>query len=115
MFKCAQTQQETLDETSLCALKQVWLNNRLQQLSDTQALATQLSATSVQDKDHPFSAQWQRINAVTAGDIQRVAKQYFTQNYVRVDLLPPWYIRWGKTLLEWLPGEMSDSLEDAVL
>lgn len=111
----AQTQQETLDETSLCALKQVWLNNRLQQLSDTQALATQLSATSVQDKDNPFSAQWQRINAVTAGDIQRVAKQYFTQDYVRVDLLPPWYIRWGKTLLEWLPSDMSDSLEDAVL
>lgn len=111
----AQTQQQALDETRLCTLKQVWLNNRLQQLSDTQTLATQLSATSDQDKDHPFTAQWQRINAVSADDIQRVAKQYFNQDYVRVDLLPPWYIRWGKTLLEWLPSDMSDSLEDAVL
>lgn len=111
----AQTQQQALDETRLCTLKQVWLNNRLQQLGDTQALATQLSATPVQDKDHPFTAQWQRINAVTADDIQRVAKQYFNQDYVRVDLLPPWYIRWGKTLLEWLPNRTSDSLEEAVL
>lgn len=111
----AQTQQQALDETSLCTLKQVWLNNRLEQLGDTQTLATQLSATPEQDKDHPFTAQWQRINAVTADDIQRVAKQYFNQDYVRVDLLPPWYIRWGKTLLEWLPDGTSDSLEEAVL
>lgn len=111
----AQTQQDTLDEASLCTLKQVWLNNRLQQLSDTQALAIQLSATSVQDNDHPFSAQWQRINAVTADEFQSVAKQYFNQDYLRVDLLPPWYIRWGKNLLEWLPDDVSDSLEDAVL
>ncbi|PIW61981.1 pitrilysin family protein [Shewanella sp. CG12_big_fil_rev_8_21_14_0_65_47_15] len=111
----AQTQQQALDETRLCTLKQVWLNNRLQQLSDTQALATQLSATSVQDTDHPLTAPWQRINAVTAEEFQRVAKQYFNQDYVRVDLLPPWYIRWGKTLLEWLPDGASDSLEEAVL
>ncbi len=111
----AQTQQDALDEASLCTLKQVWLNNQLQQLDDTQALAIKLSATSAQDKDHPFTAQWQRINAVTADDIQSVAKRYFNQDYVRVDLLPPWYIRWGKTLLEWLPNDMSDSLEDAVL
>ncbi|EGM70970.1 hypothetical protein [Shewanella sp. HN-41] len=111
----AQTQQDALDETSLCTLKQVWLNNRLEQLSDTQTLATLLSATPAQDTDHPLTAQWQRVNAVTAEDIQRVAKQYFNQDYVRIDLLPPWYIRWSKTLLEWLPSDMSDSLEDAIL
>ncbi|MCL1089904.1 insulinase family protein [Shewanella profunda] len=111
----AQAQQQPIDEEDLCTLKQGWLNNRLQQLDDTQALATQLSATSKPDQTHPLTAQWEQINAVTASDIQNAAKQYLTQDYVRVDLLPPWYIRWGKTLLEWLPDSMSDSLEDAAL
>ncbi|MEL4295090.1 pitrilysin family protein [Shewanella xiamenensis] len=110
-----QTQQTRISDATLCQLKQTWLNQRLGQLDNTQSLATLLSATDKQDQAHPLTAQWERINAVTTADIQRVALQYFTPNMVRVDLLPPWYIRFGKTLLEWLPAGVSDDLEDAVL
>lgn len=110
-----QTQQTRISDATLCQLKQTWLNQRLGQLDNTQSLATLLSATDKQDQAHPLTAQWERVNAVTTADIQRVAQQYFTPNMVRVDLLPPWYIRFGKTLLEWLPAGVSDDLEDAVL
>ncbi|MFB2728041.1 M16 family metallopeptidase [Shewanella mangrovisoli] len=111
----AKVQQTSLSDAELCQLKQTWLNNQLAQLDNTQSLATLLSATAKQDQMHPLTAQWQRINSVTTEDLQRVATLYFTNNMVRVDLLPPWYIRVGKTLLEWLPSGVSDSLEDAVL
>ncbi|QYJ72273.1 insulinase family protein [Shewanella sp. FJAT-51649] len=111
----AKVQQTPLSDAELCQLKQTWLNNQLAQLDNTQSLATLLSATAKQDQTHPLTAQWQRINSVTTEDLQRVATLYFTNNMVRVDLLPPWYIRVGKTLLEWLPSGVSDSLEDAVL
>lgn len=111
----AKVQQTPLSDAELCQLKQTWLNNQLAQLDNTQSLATLLSATAKQDQTHPLTAQWQRINSVTTEDLQRVATLYFTNNMVRVDLLPPWYIRIGKTLLEWLPSGVSDSLEDAVL
>lgn len=110
-----QAQQTRMSDAALCQLKQTWLNQRLAELDSTQSLATLLSATSKQDQAHPLTAQWERINAVTADDFQRVAKHYFTPNMVRVDLLPPWYIRLGKTLLEWLPAGVSDDLEDAAL
>ncbi|MFB2686682.1 M16 family metallopeptidase [Shewanella mangrovisoli] len=111
----AKVQQAPLSDAELCQLKQTWLNNQLAQLDNTQSLATLLSATAKQDQTHPLTAQWQRINSVTTEDLQRVATRYFSTNIVRVDLLPPWYIRVGKTLLEWLPSGVSDSLEDAVL
>lgn len=111
----AEAKQTPLSDAELCQLKQTWLNNQLALLDNTQSLATLLSATAKQDQMHPLTAQWQRINSVTTEDLQRVATLYFTNNMVRVDLLPPWYIRVGKTLLEWLPSGVSDSLEDAVL
>ncbi|MCH1929266.1 insulinase family protein [Shewanella sp. A25] len=111
----AQSRQTPLSEIKLCELKQGWLNQQLTKLDDTQSIATMLSATAIQDSIHPLTGQWQRINVLTAEDLQRVAQTYFGENYLRVDLLPPWYIRLGKTLLEWLPDSVGNRLEEIVL
>nr|WP_231847763.1 pitrilysin family protein [Shewanella violacea] len=110
-----QLSSQAISEAELTQLKAQWLNLKLRQVDSPSALARLLSATLTQDSQTPLSGPWERINAVTAADIQRVASRYFNHGYVRLDLLPPWYIRWGKTLLEWLPHGLTDSLEDGVL
>jgi hypothetical protein len=107
--------QDSISPQQLCQLKQTWLHAALARLNHSQSLATSLSATLEQDKLVPLSGPWQRINSVTTSDIGRIARRYFTHNYVRVDLLPPWYIRISKTLLEWLPKNLTDSIEAGVL
>ena len=108
--------QNGISEESLTALKQIWLNRQLAKLDDTEALALQLSSTLAQDRNQPLTAPWRRIQAVTTDDIQRVCRQYFSADrLVRLDLLPPWYVRLAKTLLEWLPKSVSDGIEDSAL
>lgn len=102
------------DET-LSQLKANWLNKRLQLIDRPSHLARALSATLAQDSLTPLTGPWERINAVSPTQLQAVAQTYFSQGYVRLDLLPPWYIRWTKTLLEWFPTGVSDTLEDLVL
>jgi|GEM_PF-1200154 len=100
---------------ALIQLKANWLNKRLQLIDRPSLLARALSATLAQDSLTPLTGPWERINAVSPTQLQAVAQTYFSQGYVRLDLLPPWYIRWTKTLLEWFPTGMSDTLEDLVL
>lgn len=110
-----QLSSQGISESDLTQLKAQWLNLKLRQVDSPSALARALSATLPQDRLAPLTGPWERIYAVTADDMQRVALSYFSHGYVRLDLLPPWYIRWGKTLLEWLPAGLTDSLEDSVL
>lgn len=108
--------EQGINDLTLYHLKQLWLSQRLLLLDDTQALAQTLSTTLAQDSAHPLTAPWERIHAVTVDDIQRVSQQYFAQDkLVRLDLLPPWYMRWLKNILEWLPQGISDSVEESVL
>ncbi|MCC4834315.1 insulinase family protein [Shewanella sp. 10N.7] len=100
-----------LNDQALCTLKTVSLNDINQQLSNSQTLAKYLSNTSKRDKSFPLTQPWRRTEAVTSADIQRVTQEYFIDKAVRVDLLPPWYIRWGKGLLEILPQGFSEKLE----
>ncbi|ACA85054.1 M16 family metallopeptidase [Shewanella woodyi] len=104
-----------IDSASLEQLKANWLNQSLRRLDQPSRLARHLSATQARDKLVPLTGPWERINAVTNEQIQAVANTYFNQGYVRLDLLPPWYIRWTKALLEFLPESVSNSLEESVL
>jgi len=104
-----------ISDEALSQLKADWLNKRLQRLDRPSLLARALSATLAQDSLTPLTGPWERINAVSPAMLQAVAQTYFSQGYVRLDLLPPWYIRWTKTVLEWFPSGMSDALEDLVL
>ncbi|WP_041411622.1 M16 family metallopeptidase [Shewanella pealeana] len=106
---------QTLDDAHLCQLKQIWLNKALSTLDSPSRLARSLSATQPRDKLHPLTGPWQRIDAVSAKELQAIAQRYFIGNTVRLDLLPPWYIRATKSILELLPKEMSDSLEESVM
>lgn len=99
----------------LCQLKQIWLDKRLARLDNPSQLARALSATAAQDSAVPLTGEWQRINAVTAADLQRVSERYFSNKRVRLDLLPPWHIRAAKTILEWLPKGAADGLEESVM
>ncbi|WP_281213157.1 M16 family metallopeptidase [Shewanella insulae] len=96
-------------------LKRRWLLAHLRKLDNNVSLANLLGTSQQRDRTHPLSAPWERIDAVTQADIKRVTRQYLSPGYVRLDLLPPWYIRWGKAILEWLPEGLSDSLEEKVL
>lgn len=104
-----------IDEASLHHLKANWLNQALQRLDQPSRLAIILSATPDKDRLTPLTAPWERIHAVSTTQIQAVASTYFNQGYVRLDLLPPWYIRWTKAILEFLPEGVSDTLEESVL
>ncbi|WP_299804210.1 pitrilysin family protein [uncultured Shewanella sp.] len=106
---------QPITEDQLCKLKQIWLNKALARLDSPSNLARMLSATEPSDKWHPLTAPWQRINAVSAKELQAIAQKYFAENTVRLDLLPPWYIRATKSILESLPKGMTDSLEESVM
>ncbi|WP_153915024.1 M16 family metallopeptidase [Shewanella sp. TC10] len=104
-----------IDANDLCGLKAVAINDLQQKLASSQNMAKYLSNTSVRDKNFPITQPWQRTQKVTSLDIQRVTQQYFIDKSVRVDLLPPWYIRWGKNLLEVLPKGFAETLEQWAL
>ncbi len=105
-----------MSQQRLCYLKQLELNRMVGNITDDLFLAKRLSATSRLDFQHPITAPWERTNVVTVADIQRVANKYFQPNHqIRLDLLPPWYIRWAKQLLEWLPKGTADSIEEEAL
>ncbi|QLE86785.1 insulinase family protein [Shewanella sp. Scap07] len=104
-----------VDAAALRQLKQNWLINALQKLDDPATLAKQLSATAALDKLTPLTGPWERIYAVTPEQLQAAAQQYFQQGTVTLKLLPPWYIRWGKTLMEWLPSSLAESIEEWAL
>jgi zinc protease len=104
-----------INEVSLHQLKANWLNQALQRLDRPSQLARLLSATQQRDTLTPLTGPWERINTVTTEQIQQVARRYFADNVVRLDLLPSWYIRWTKSLLEVLPERVSDTLEESVL
>ena len=104
-----------IDDKSLHQLKANWLNQTLQRLDRPSQLARMLSATQQRDTLTPLTGPWERINTVTTEQIQQVARRYFADNLVRLDLLPSWYIRWTKSLLEVLPEGVSDTLEESVL
>ncbi|WP_223296211.1 hypothetical protein [Shewanella halifaxensis] len=106
---------QPITDAQLCQLKQIWLNKALSGLDSQSQLAKALSATAPQDKLHPLTGPWQRINAVTPAQLQAITQRYFSQNSVRLDLLPPWYIRATKSILEFLPKGMTDSLEESVM
>ncbi|QDP03049.1 insulinase family protein [Thalassotalea sp. PS06] len=107
--------QAPIDETQLNQLKNNWLQGQLSRLNDPQNLAIFLSATSKQDALTPLTGPWARIEKVTPEQIQRVAQEYFMAGTLRLDLQPPWYTRWGKHVLEWLPDSWADSLEAKIL
>lgn len=104
-----------LTSEQLKQLKLRSLQQQLAKLDNDISLATTLSATLEQDRLTPLSGPWERVNAVTNADIIRVTRQYLQPGVVRLDLLPPWYIRWSKAVLEWLPTGWTDSLEEQVL
>ncbi|MFV7785336.1 M16 family metallopeptidase [Shewanella marisflavi] len=104
-----------ITDKELAQLKRRWLLGHLSKLDNDVGLANLLSSSQQRDLKQPLSGPWERIAAVTSEDIQRVTQQYLSPGYVRLDLLPPWYIRWGKAILEWLPEGVSDSLEEKVL
>ena len=106
---------QPLTNEQLCQLKQIWLNKALSGLDSPSRLARSLSATLPQDKLQPLTGPWQRIDAVSAKELQAIAQRYFSGNTVRLDLLPPWYIRATKSILEFLPKGMTDSLEESVM
>ncbi|WP_220758937.1 MULTISPECIES: pitrilysin family protein [unclassified Shewanella] len=106
---------QPLTNEQLCQLKQIWLNKALSGLDSPSRLARNLSATQPQDRLQPLTGPWQRIDAVSAKELQAIAQRYFIGNTVRLDLLPPWYIRATKSILEFLPKDMSDSLEESVM
>ncbi|GAA4898161.1 pitrilysin family protein [Ferrimonas pelagia] len=107
--------QAPLDAQTLTRLKTMWLEQQLARLDSPRSLAIALSATLDMDAETPLTGPWQRIEQVTPQDIARVARDYFQAGTVRLDLLPPWYVRAVKRVLEWLPSSTADWLEEAVL
>ncbi|WP_414628817.1 M16 family metallopeptidase [Shewanella colwelliana] len=105
----------SVDDATLTQLKRDWLQRQLSRLDNDLNLAMSLSATLEQDRLSPLTGPWERIQAVSNQDLQRVAKTYLQAGYVRLDLLPPWYIRWSKALLEFLPSGLTQSIEEQVL
>ena len=111
----AQVGNNQITEQQLCQLKQIWLNQALARLDSPSLLSRYLSASQPSDKMQPLTGPWQRINAVKTADLQRISQQYFVGKTVRLDLLPPWYIRATKSILEVLPKGITDSLEESVM
>ncbi len=102
-----------LSSTKLCQLKQNWLTQQLSLLNRDLALAQYIAARP--HISNALTFQWQQINRVSQQDIKRVAKRYFQDKMIRLDLLPPWYIRWVKAITETLPKAWSDAIERSLL
>ena len=59
--------------------------------------------------------QQQRIQAVTLADIQNGWQQNWQQPDIRLEVTGGWQVRWGKTIMQWLPKGAATWLEDRIL
>ncbi|QSX40139.1 M16 family metallopeptidase [Shewanella cyperi] len=106
---------EPLNERELGSLKVLWLKQRLAAIEHTESLALLLADVETRDLDHPLSGPWQRVDTLDSEDLMRVAREYFQERTIRLDLQPGWSTRFGKGLLELLPAGVADTLEDLAL
>ena len=105
----------SISSTNLCQLKTEWLLASLQELDDPLALAQRLATGSRYNEHFPLSFQWSAIEKLTPDDLNRVAKQYFLATPMRLDMEPSWYMRWTKSILQWLPESWTQGIEESVL
>lgn len=111
----AEVAEQGLSTERLCQLKADHIEQQLRRLDDPLQLASALVANSERFPHTPLTGQWQNIQSLTSADLQRVAKQYFQRQPIRLELQPAWYMRVAKTLLEWLPESWAKGLEDSAL
>lgn len=57
----------------------------------------------------------EQLQQLSQADLARALQRYFLQQRLTLRLLPPWYLRWAKRMLEWLPDSWSQALENKVL
>ncbi len=100
---------------TVCELKTTALR-RLLSISESPLLhAYRESLDNVRWQRSRLTDEMQAIAAVTPADMARVSQHYFQHHTIALQLLPPWYVRWAKQVLEWLPISWSQSLEASVL
>lgn len=99
----------------LCELKTAVLRRLIAAAEVPHLLAYRESIDQILWQRSLLYAELQALQVVTPGDLPRVTKQYFLSHQITLRLLPPWYLRWAKKMLEWLPDSWSEALEARVL
>lgn len=105
----------TLSDDALCELKMAVARRLLASQESPYALAYRESVDTVLWQQSLRLDELTRLQQVSSADLQRVLQQYWLNQRITLRLLPPWYMRWAKRMLEWLPSSWSEALEAKVL
>ena len=106
---------QELSADVLCELKTAVARRLLATQESPYALAYRESVDAVLWQQSLRLSELTRLQQVSSADMQRVLQQYWLQQRITLRLLPPWYMRWAKKMLEWLPDSWSEALEAKVL
>ena len=100
---------------TLCEWKTAVARWRIAPLELPYALAYRESLDQALWQQSQLLQELQQLQAVSPADINRVLRQQLLSGHVSLRLLPPWHVRLGKRLLEWLPRSWADALEASAL
>ena len=103
------------DAAALCELKTAVARRRVAFNELPYAVAYRESLDQALWQQPLLLAELQRMRAVDHAKLQRVFREQWLAGHVSLRLLPPWYVRLGKRLLEWLPRRWADALEASAL
>lgn len=103
------------DASALCELKTAIARRHIAALELPHALAYRESLDLVLWQQSQLVHELQQLHAVDVEALDRVLQAQLLSGHVSLRLLPPWYVRVGKRLLEWLPRRWTDALEASAL
>ncbi|NQD36844.1 insulinase family protein [Permianibacter sp. IMCC34836] len=107
--------QQAPSEQQLCELKTARLRRLIGVAEGPLMLGYRESIDQALWQQSRLLAEVSGLQQVTSADMSRVTAQYFLRNQLTLTLSPPWYLRWAKRVLEWLPVSWSEALEAKAL
>ena len=103
------------DAGALCELKTAIARRHIAALELPHAIAYRESLDMVLWPQSQLLQELQQLHAVNGEALGPVLQAQLLSGHVSLRLLPPWYVRVGKRLLEWLPRRWTDALEASAL
>lgn len=105
-----------LKEDELCGVVKARQLDILRQASSNQGLAVVIGdGASYFGDPHYYLKLLERYHAIDNATLKRIANQYFTDEWMALQVTPHWTVRVAKWLLEVLPRPVGENLEDFFL
>jgi len=111
-----QITQNGIPQNDICRVMKSTFQQQLSRYKNPLALVTVLSNDLLVHNNPLYSKKILQDYVQTSPEqMQQILLKYFSKNFMFISIQPAWYIRWLKTLGEWMPDSWGRYLENKIL